>query len=47
MLFFSDLTSLKDFLVVFRSINVFDWLIRKKRNVLIGQLGINSNLAVT
>ena len=30
MLFFSDLTSLTGFLVAFRSINVFDWLIKKK-----------------
>ena len=30
MLFFSDLTSLTGFLVASRSINVFDWLIKKK-----------------
>lgn len=30
VLFFSDLTSLTGFLVAFRSINVFDWLIKKK-----------------
>ena len=46
MLFFSDLTSLRGFLVAFRLVNVVDWWI-KKRDVRIGQLGINSNLPVT